>query len=245
MFFSGTSKLLFFIRFFALALSTRTISTFAAPIVAKPNLRWIQSGQPVRREFVAIRRNPDGSIGLAHVAPSDGLYTTYNETHAEYHGNDNLVIDDTREDFSAFSYKLFNIPFYRQPRSAEPFNLLRRNSKRQFEDSCQAQCGSKSANPADITAAEAALDAQFSSAQYGLSWGPGTSIGTNGSVFQVVNNVYAYGCDLGGRGQTTTSEDYAFQVQCLVESCGSYMGSNRDKKSKAAFGRDLGSFSCN
>ncbi|KAJ3782538.1 hypothetical protein GGU10DRAFT_389777 [Lentinula aff. detonsa] len=227
MFFSGTSKLLFFIRFFALALSTRTISTYAAPIVAKPNLRWIQSGQPVRREFVAIRRNPDGSIGLAHVAPRDGLYTTYNETHAEYHGNDNLVIDDT------------------QPRSAEPFNLLRRNSKRQFEDSCQAQCGSKSANPADITAAEAALDAQFSSAQYGLSWGPGTSIGTNGSVFQVVNNVYAYGCDLGGRGQTTTSEDYAFQVQCLVESCGSYMGSNRDKKSKAAFGRDLGSFSCN
>ncbi|KAJ3727258.1 hypothetical protein DFJ43DRAFT_1157095 [Lentinula guzmanii] len=215
MFFSGTSKLLFFICFFALALSTRTPSTFAAPIVGKPNLRRIQSGRPVRREFVAIRRNPDGSIGLAHTAPRDGLYTTYNETHAE------------------------------QPRSAEPFNLLRRNSKRQFEDSCQAQCGSKSANPADITAAEAALDAQFSSAQYGLSWGPGTSIGTNGSVFQVVNNVYAYGCDLGGRGQTTTSEDYAFQVQCLVESCGSYMGSNRDKKSKAAFGRDLGSFSCN
>ncbi|KAJ3930726.1 MAG: hypothetical protein NXY57DRAFT_286114 [Lentinula lateritia] len=224
-----STVVLFFIYLIALLLSTLFPMASAMPIRGRSSPQEVRAYPPVSREFVRIHRDRDGTIKLAQASPGDGLYSVYNETHAQYHSGDNLDPDTTNM----------------QRRSIEPFLPRHKNPKRQFDGSCAAQCGTKSANPADIRAAEAALDAQFSSSQYGLSWGVGQYIGTDGSVFQVVNNVYAYGCDQGGKGQTTTSEEYAFQVQCLTESCGSYMGSNRDKSAKRIFGRDVGSFKCN
>ncbi|KAJ4485227.1 hypothetical protein J3R30DRAFT_3696542 [Lentinula aciculospora] len=223
----SSSTLLLFAYFFALGLSTQSMRAFAAPIRGRSGPQLGTRDTPLAsREFVSILQDRDGTIRISHPTPRDGLYTTYNETHAQYHGD-----GDSGDSM--------------QRRSTEPFSSFRRNSARQFQESCEVQCGSQSANINDITAAEAALHAQFSSSQTGLSWGMGTSIGTNGSVFQVVNSVYAYGCDLGGGGQTTTSEEYTFQVECLSESCGSYVGMNRDKNSKRVFGRDVGGFKCN
>ncbi|KAJ3863206.1 hypothetical protein EV359DRAFT_64983 [Lentinula novae-zelandiae] len=198
-----STVVLFFIYLIALLLSTLFPMASAMPIRGRSSPQEVRAYPPVSREFVRIHQDRDGTIKLAQASPGDGLYSVYNETHAQYHSGDNLDPDTTNM----------------QRRSIEPFLPRHKNPKRQFDGSCAAQCGTKSANPADIRAAEAALDAQFSSSQYGLSWGVGQYIGTDGSVFQVVNNVYAYGCDQGGKGQTTTSEEYAFQVQCLTESC--------------------------
>ncbi|KAJ3723753.1 hypothetical protein C8R42DRAFT_468967 [Lentinula raphanica] len=221
--------------FLALLLSTISTTTSAAPIIRiagqsglqqKVSLRSM-SPRPVRREFVAIHRDDDGSIRLApHTVRRDGLYSTYNETHAEFHGDwdDPLSIGD--DDMQRRSF------------AESPHSI---SSRQLFDYTCETQCGSKSASENDITAAEAALDAQFAAP---LSWGVGTSIGTNGSIFQVANNIYAYGCDLGGKGQTTTHEEYAFQAQCLAEACGSLNGLNRDKRTQTVFGRDVGGFTC-
>jgi len=190
---------------------------FAFTILAAPV-------EPVPRSFALIQRDNDGTIRLAYGAPGDGLYSIHNETHAQYHGNDQDL------DMNHFDFD-FEIP----PTDDNSLPLSKR-------ESCSVVCHDKEGKADDIKKAHGALAAQFGS---GKTWGGGNSGGHGaGSIFQVVNNVYAYACDLGGKGQTTSKEQYRPNVICLMERCATHSGVNTHKSSKVAFGRNIGGFNC-
>jgi hypothetical protein len=56
--------------------------------------------------------------------------------------------------------------------------------------------------------------------------------------------VYAFGCDY-GHGQTTQLSNYDVDVDCTTNACGPSQGGWNSRRSwKAAYGREIGGFSC-